>query len=65
VALVLMDSREHAGEALAAAEGAGQPPFSYHDFSPVVLDEIVKLRQRYEDNLKAMKARAGAGAAER
>jgi len=65
VALVLMDSREHAGEALAAAEGAGQRPFLYHDFSPVVLEEVIKLRQRYEDNLKAMKARAGADAAER
>jgi len=65
VALVLMDSREHAGEALAAAEGAGQRPFLHHDFSPVVLEEVIKLRQRYEDNLKAMKARAGADAAER
>jgi HEAT repeat protein len=65
VALVLMDSQAHAREALAAAEGADRPPFSYHDFSPVVLEEVIKLRQRYEDNLEAMKARAGAGAAER
>jgi HEAT repeat protein len=63
VALVLMDSQKHAGAALAATGESARRMLSYHYFSPVVEDQVLAIRRRYDDNLRAIRARLNQGAA--